>query len=76
LSSASEMADGSDRVEFTNVEVLAANQHVLVCRVAGKLVSIPPGRLLPGSAIQRQGDIGTLVLTREVAEAFALRDGE
>jgi len=48
LSSASEMADGSDRVEFTNVEVLAANQHVLVCRVAGKLVSIPPGRLLQG----------------------------
>ena len=66
------MMDGSDMVEFRNVEVLARNQHVLVCLVAGKLVSIPPGRLLPGSTIRQQGDIGTLVLTREVAEAFKL----
>jgi hypothetical protein len=66
------MMDGRDSVEFRNVEVLARNQHVLVCLVAGKLVSIPPGRLLPGSTIRQQGDIGTLVLTREVAEAFKL----
>ena len=66
------MMDGSNRVEFRNVEVLARNQHVLVCLVAGKLVSIPPGRLLPGSTIRQQGDIGTLVLAREVAEAFKL----
>jgi hypothetical protein len=64
--------DGSDRIEFTNVEVLARNPHVLVCRVAGKLVSIPPERLLPGTTIRQQGDVGTLVLTREVAKALDL----
>ena len=53
------MMGGSDRVEFRSVEVLARNQHVLVCLVAGKLVSIPPGRLLPGSTIRQQGDVGT-----------------
>ena len=66
------MGGGSDRIEFNDVEVLARNPHVLVCRVAGKLVSIPPERLLPGSTIRQQGDVGTLVLTREDAEALGL----
>ena len=66
------MMEGSDRVEFPNVEVLAHNEQVVLCRVAGKVVSIPAGSLLPGSTIRRQGDVGTMVLTRDVAETLAL----
>jgi hypothetical protein len=63
---------GSDSVEFPNVEVLAHNEQVVLCRVAGRVVTIPAGRLLPGSTARRQGDVGTVVLTREIAKTFAL----
>jgi hypothetical protein len=65
--------DESDRVEFTNVEVLAHNEHVVLCRVAGQVVTIPRPCVLPGATIpQQRGDVGTLVLTREVAKTLGL----
>jgi hypothetical protein len=64
--------DDSDRVEFTNVEVLAHNEHVMLCRGAGKVVTIPRPSVLPGSTIQQKGDVGTLVLTRQVAKGLDL----
>jgi hypothetical protein len=64
--------DSTDRVEFPDVEVLADNPLVLLCRVNGRLVSIPPGRLLPGTAVRQHGDRGTLVLTRKLATILGL----
>jgi hypothetical protein len=66
------MMDGTDRVEFLNVEVLADNPLVLLCRVNGSLVSIALGRLLPGTTVRQCGDRGTLVLTRELATLLGL----
>jgi hypothetical protein len=62
----------SDRVEFSNVEVMAQNEHVMLCRVTGKIVTIPRPCVLPGSTIQQQEDVGTLVLTREVTKSLGL----
>jgi hypothetical protein len=66
------MMNGADRVEFPKVEVLADNQRVLLCRVNGKLVSIEPGRMLPGTTVGERGDHGALVLTREIARTLGL----
>jgi len=66
------MMDGTDRMQFADVEVLADNQAVLLCRVNSKLVSIPLGRMLPGTTVRQQGDRGTVVLTREVAAMLGL----
>jgi hypothetical protein len=65
------MMEGTDRVEFPNVEVLADNQVVLLCRVNGKLVSIAPGRML-GTTVRQRGDRGAVVLTRELAQMLGL----
>ena len=59
--------DGSDRVEFRDVEALSYRRLSLVCRVGSMLVSVPPGRILPGSQVRRRGDRGTLVLPKKVA---------
>jgi hypothetical protein len=64
--------DRTDRVEFPDVEVLADNPLVLLCRVNGRLVSIPLGRLLPGTTVRQHGDRGTLVLTRDLATILGL----
>jgi hypothetical protein len=66
------MTRSEDTVEFTNVKALAHNKYIIMCRVADKVVTIPPARLLPGSTIRRQGDVGTLVVTRVDAEALGL----
>jgi hypothetical protein len=58
--------------KFTNVEVLAHNEHVMLCRVAGHVVTIPQPCVLPGTTIPQRGDLGTLVLTREVARTLGL----
>jgi len=50
---------------------LPRNPQVLLCRVAGKLVSVPPSRLLPGSDVPEHGP-ATIVLTREVATVLGL----
>ena len=66
------MMDGTDRIEFRDVAILAQNEHVVLCRVHGKVVSIAHPRLLPGTVISEPGDHGTLVVTRAVAEKLGL----
>jgi hypothetical protein len=69
------MMDGVDRSEseFFNVEVLDASGLLWRCRIDGKIVGVPPLRLLPGTTIvARTGHRGTLVLDREVAENLGL----
>src|SRR5262245_7127071 len=66
------MMDGKDRIEFHDVAILAQNEHVVLCRVHGKVVSIAHPRLLPGTVISEPGDHGTLVVTRVVAEKLGL----
>ena len=61
------MVDGSQRVEFDDVEVIRDTSLILMCRVGMKLVAVPPLRMLPGTTIARMGDRGRLVLPREVA---------
>jgi hypothetical protein len=40
--------------------------------VDGKVVAIPPRRLLPGSDVRQRANAGMLVLTRESAEMLGL----
>jgi len=63
---------GVNLVELQNVELLNYNGDVLLCRVDGRVVAIPPRRLLPGSEVRQRGNAGTLVLTRESAEMLGL----
>jgi hypothetical protein len=65
--------DGTKRVVFDDVEVVASTQQVLLCRVSGgEMCGISPLRLLPGSEISRSGDRGRLVLALEVAKSLNL----
>jgi len=64
--------EGSDRLEFHDVEALSYRRLSLVCRVGSTLVSVPPRRILPGSQVRRRGDRGKLVLPREVAVDLGL----
>ena len=59
--------EGSDRLEFRDVEALSYRRLSLVCRVGSTLVAVPPRRILPGSQVRRRGDRGKLVLPKEVA---------
>ena len=61
------MIDGSDRVEFDDVEVVSHAALLVTCRVGQKVVAVPPLRMLPGTTIAQTGDRGRLVLRREVA---------
>jgi hypothetical protein len=66
------MMDGTDRVEFPDVEVLDAGGLVLKCRIDGKIVHVPPLRMLPRTTIRRSGDRGMLVLERTLAGELGL----
>ena len=66
------MMDGTERMTFPDVEVLDSSGLVLRCRLDGKIVGVPPLRLLPGTTIARAGDRGTLVLEREMARELGL----
>jgi len=66
------MTDGTNRVEFLDVEVTGDDRLVLTCRVRGRIVAVPPFRILPGSEISRAGDRGRLVLPRAVAVTLGL----
>ena len=66
------MIDGSDRVEFENVEVISATDLVVMCDVGGRVVGVPPLHMLPGSLISRAGDRGRLVLSRATAVDLGL----
>jgi len=66
------MNHDAPRVEFADVEVLAAADFVLRCRVEGKFVGVPALRMLPGTEIARRGDRGHLVLPADLAEKLGL----
>jgi len=59
--------NGTQRVEFTDVEVVSANGLILMCRVGNRMVAVPTRRMLPGTDIARAGDRGRLVIGRELA---------
>jgi len=67
-----EMIDGVQRVEFNDVEVVAATYFTLRCRVGGKFVGVPSLKMLPGTDIARRGDRGRLILPWDVAERLGL----
>ena len=64
--------DGADRIAVPDVEVLNGGGLVLKCRIDGKIVHVPPLRMLPGTTIQRPGDRGMLVLERTLAIELGL----
>jgi len=66
------MIDGPQRVEFRGVLVLDHAGLVLRCRINDKIVAVPPLRMLPGSTVGWAGDVGSLVLPRDVAENLGL----
>ena len=70
--SESVVMEGSERLEFRDVEALSYRRLSLVCRVGSTLVSVPPRRILPGSQVRRRGDRGKLVLPKEVAVDLGL----
>jgi len=66
------MIDGSDRVTLDNVEVISADDLVVMCDVGGRVVGVPPEQMLPGTVIARAGDRGRLVLARATAVDLGL----
>jgi hypothetical protein len=66
------MIDGTQRVEFADVEVLASTDFVMRCRVARKFVGVPALKTLPGTDVARRGDRGNLVLPLEIAQKLGL----
>ena len=44
----------------------------LVCTVKGRMMTFHPTHILPGSTIQKVGDVGTLVLSQSVAITLGL----
>lgn len=64
---------------FTDVPVLGRETQttsgeapVLLCRIRGAVVQLRPQWLLPGSTIEREGDVGTVVISHEHAAAIGL----
>jgi hypothetical protein len=62
----------SDSVSYPDAEVLTATNTALVVRVKGRRVTVPRGDLEPGTTIQRDGDRGTLVIPRWLADTLGL----
>lgn len=69
------MTDGERRSEFLGVEVLDDGGLTLRCRIEGKVVSIPPLRMLEGTEVRRTGDRGRLVIPWDVAVDLGLVTG-
>jgi hypothetical protein len=65
------MMDGTMRVEF-EAEVLGSTRSLMRLRVGERIVGVPPLRLLPGTEVQRAGDLGKIVLPSEVARKLGL----
>jgi hypothetical protein len=64
--------DDTQRVDFADVEVLAATDFVLRCRVEGKFVGVPALSVLAGTEVARRGDRGHLVHPADLAEKLGL----
>jgi hypothetical protein len=59
---------GGRRAEFAEVEVLRADDLIVLCRIDQKIVGVPTRRLLPGTTIDlRPGSTGQLVISHELA---------
>lgn len=59
---------GSNQAEFADVEVLKVDELIIMCRVGGKVVGIPPRRMLSGTTLVPQaGTWGRLVISHEMA---------
>ena len=72
LVNAPAMIDGSDRVEFSDVEVRSTSDHVTTFQILGQIVTVPWRQILPGTTITAQGDRGRLVLPRQLALTLGL----
>jgi hypothetical protein len=70
VASARMTAAGS--ITYSDVEVLAATATALIVRVKNKRVTVPRGDIEPGTSIQRDGDRGTLVIPRWLADTLGL----
>jgi hypothetical protein len=62
----------SDHVTYSDVEVLVATATALIVRVKNKRVTVPRGDVEPGTSVQRDGDRGTLVIPRWLADTLGL----
>ena len=62
------MAGHVKPVEFMDVEVLKADELILLCRINRKVVGVPTKRLMPGTTIGlHAGANGRIVISRELA---------
>jgi len=50
------MMEANDDVEFGDVEVLDHDGLMLWCRIAGRVVAVPPLRVLSGTQVRVTGD--------------------
>lgn len=62
------MMSGMKRAEFADVEVLKADELIVLCRIGQKVVGVPTRRLLPGTTLTAEaGATGRLVISHEMA---------
>jgi hypothetical protein len=59
-------------VRCPDVEVVRNTGLVLICRIGGREVMVPPLHILPGTTIRRVGDRGTLVVPDWVAHELGV----
>ena len=65
----------TDLLEFENVEALAVDGDALLCRIAGREVRVPRGKIaLCDNAVSRPGRRGCLAIPRELALDLGLVD--
>ncbi len=62
----------SERVSYPDAEVLTATNTALVVRVKGRRVTVPRGDIEQGTTIKQDGDRGTLVIPRWLADTLGL----
>jgi hypothetical protein len=61
-----------DTIEIRGVTVMRQTDLALLCRMGNQHLWIAPTRLQPGSTVERQGDVGTIVLKRPFAVEHGL----
>ena len=65
----------TDLLEFENVEALAVDGDALLCRIAGREVRVPRGKIaLCDNAVSQPGHRGCLAIPRELALNLGLVD--
>jgi hypothetical protein len=61
-----------DTVSIPGVTAIADSGFVLICNVNGKVIGVPPSRLARESQVRKEGDCGTLVIPRQMADDLGL----